>query len=68
MNVMGEIKPCHNPIQKPAIFPSLFGVFSISLGPPAQLESRKKQIQAKIIQAAVFIFSSPLGNIRLLKN
>lgn len=67
-NVMGEIKPCHNPSQKPAIFPSRSGVFSISLGPAAQLANNNKQRHPIKIQTVVLMFTFPLLDLIRIKN
>jgi hypothetical protein len=45
IKVMGARRPCQIPFQNPAIFPSLFGVFSASFGPGTQLEKTRIKIR-----------------------
>jgi hypothetical protein len=50
--VIGEIKPCQSPSQKPAIFPFASGVFARLFGPATQ-PATKLAIRNKIKNMAI---------------
>jgi hypothetical protein len=55
MKVIGEISPCHSPLQNPATRPSLSAVFSTEFGPGAQLERAKSRMSIHPKQTVLFM-------------
>jgi hypothetical protein len=55
MKVIGEMSPCHSPLQNPAILPCPSAVFSAVFGPGAQLERTISKMSKHPNQAVSFM-------------